>query len=99
MKTEFSPLAISDLKDIRDYIALDSPETADKYLLKLHQRALSIADFPSTGLDLSKKIRAKVKYKYVIIDDYLIFYLLTDESVRIIRVLHGSRDIKKIFQS
>ncbi len=98
MKVEFSPLSISDLKDIRDYIALDSPETADKYIPKLHKRALDIADFPNTGSNLAKKIRTKVKYKYVI-DDYLIFYLLSDEAVRIIRVMHGSRDIEQLFKA
>lgn len=99
MRTEFTPLAISDLKGIRDYIALDSPEMAEKYLKKLYDRCISIADFPDSGAELAKRITTKVKYRYIVIDDYIIFYLATDASIRIIRVLHGSRDIESIFKT
>jgi plasmid stabilization system protein ParE len=33
-----------------------------------------------------------------VIDDYIIFYYPAENGIKIIRVIHGSRDLKVLFQ-
>jgi len=46
-----SPEAEADLLDIWLYIAEDSPVNADRFLDKLHNKALKLCEFSEIGID------------------------------------------------
>jgi len=88
----FTPLARSDLKEIRDFIARDKPNVTSQYLTMLKQKCELLANSPGLGTQRDEYCGL---YKFPI-DSYLIFYRPSPTGIDIIRVLHGSRDIDSI---
>lgn len=87
------PEAESDLDEIWWYIAQDSPLNADRFLDRIQERCLALADFPQMGMgrdELKQGLRSHP------VGNYLIFYFPLEDGIDIIRVLHGSRDIESL---
>ena len=90
------PSARRDLLSIAVHIATDKPRTALKYLERLRLRLHSLSSHPRMG-HLPKDPYLKSKgYRILIVDAYLAFYVLQKNTVKIHRILHGSRDIQSI---
>ena len=88
------PLAEADLDDIWWYIAQDNPEAADRLLDRIGERCRALARFPEMGTnreDLMAGLRS------LPIGNYLVFYLLIEHGIEIVRVLPGMRDIDAFF--
>ena len=88
-----------DLQAIYDYIAQDSPERASQYIGKIENSVLRLRDFPNIGHNSSYDELKALGVRILPFDDYLIFYIVKekDETVYIVRVLHGSVDYKHLF--
>ena len=84
------PKAEEDLVDIWLYIAEDSPQNADNFLDKLHERMDRLADFPEIGVS-RPELPGEVKSFPV--DRYLLFYRPVESGIELVRVLHASKDI------
>jgi addiction module RelE/StbE family toxin len=96
MKVRLTSEAKADLEDIGDRIAERNPVRAVTYLRELRERALRIGEFPHAGPPrpkLGEGIRITVHGKYLII------YRVRDETVQILRVLHGARDLDALFET
>ena len=52
---------------------------------------------PSASRDLYEEIRPNLRG--VPLDGYIILYQLTDNTLEILRVVHGSRNLKDLFES
>ena len=66
LKLRINPLVVSDLKEIRDYIAEDSVEYAAKTIKEIYGKFENIQIFPEMGADLSKRVSFRTDYKYAI---------------------------------
>lgn len=88
----FTPLARSDLKELRDFIARDKPNFASQYMAMLKQKCELLAHSPGLGIRRDEYCGL---YKFPV-DSYLIFYRPSAIGIDVIRVLHGSRDIENI---
>lgn len=89
----FTADAEEDLLDIWVYIGERNPAAADSMLHRLYDAANLLGEFPAMGIrrpSLGKDIRT------VEVPPYLLIYTLQTSDVRIIRVLHKARDIKKL---
>ena len=98
LKLRINPLALQDLKDIKEYIAvsLDNPKAAKKLVEKIIKRYESLKEYPFVGIDLSSKIEVKTDFRYLVCDNYIIFYKVDIKFVSIYRILYGARDYMKI---
>jgi len=89
----FAPAAEDDLLEIGAYIADDNTVRAMSFLAELEAKARRIAErpnaFPARD-DISPGLRAAVHGRYL-----LLFRDLGDE-VRIVRIVHGARDLSRI---
>lgn len=88
------PEAESDLDEIWWYIAQDSPHNADRFLDRIQERGLALADFPQMG---TRRDELKAGLRSQPVGNYLIFYFPLEDGADIVRVLHGSRDIESLF--
>lgn len=95
-KLRINPLAIIDVKEIKDFITEDSPEAALKVGSDISAKIEMLADFPEMGVPLSGKINIKTDYRFLTCGVYLIFYKVEGEYVSIYRVLNGVRDYLSI---
>jgi toxin ParE1/3/4 len=89
MKVRFSRQAQADLRSIIQAIHEHSPAAARQYGQLLRDRALSFRDFPERG----GRLQAHTTARRLVVGAYLIIYRPDPELVRILRILHGKRDI------
>lgn len=95
MKVVVSPDALDDLSDIARWVARDNPARARSFVAELRSRCSGLSKytrrFPIIMLHGRGEIRKRA------IKDYLIFYLVHEDGVLILRIVHGSRDWAAIF--
>jgi len=96
IRLRYNPIAISDLEEIKEYISQDNKEAAIRLIKQLIEKTESLIDFPNMVLSLSKKISIKTRYRYLICNQYIIFYIFENDTINIMRILHGKRDYLKI---
>jgi toxin ParE1/3/4 len=91
----FSPKSRQDLVDIGDYVARDSPANARRFLDKQAAQCHRIGNAP-TGYtrrdDLAGGLRMAPMGRYVV------FFRIVNDTVRIERVLHGSRNLPVVLR-
>lgn len=90
----FTWRAWRDLENIGDYIALENPLRAVSYTAELEQHCRLLAEFPHVGTrrrDLGRGIRILPH------GPYLILYSVTRRRVEIRRIVHGARDLRRLF--
>lgn len=81
--------------DIGDYIARDNPGRAASFLSEIEatmaEAAIRPMRFPARD-ELHKGLRAARHGRY------LVFFIAQGGEVRIVRVLHGARDLPRLFR-
>ncbi|WP_298331765.1 type II toxin-antitoxin system RelE/ParE family toxin [Asticcacaulis sp.] len=89
MKVILSPRALSDLMDIAGYIAADNPRRAVSFTDEIEVRCRKLGDMPSAGLlfDEEAGVRRVTHARYNI------YYRINTDHVRILRILHGARQV------
>ena len=83
MKIVWSQKSLKQIEKIGDYIALDSPANACKFIDKLISSVERLKDFPLSGSNVPES----PNLKQVIVQGYRIIYRPTDNSIDIIAVL------------
>jgi len=92
MQLVLSPLAQTDLEAIGDYIALDSPGNALRFIQGLRDQCQKIARAPLAYVarpELDDGLRSCAHGRYVI------FFRPEEEMVRVERILHSAMDIRQ----
>jgi toxin ParE1/3/4 len=93
-RVDFAEYVKNDIEEIWSYIALDDPEAADRFVRSFKPIYEILAQNRYIGRlrpELREGMRSLPHGRYVV------FYFPTEYGVRIYRVLHGARDLKKIF--
>ena len=90
----YLPVAVNDLLSIFDWIANDSPDRATTFLETLDKRIRHLATHPLIGRYPRDEKLQKLGYRVLIIESYLVFYLIRGRTVEIHRVIHGSRNLE-----
>src|SRR3977135_3346597 len=102
-RVETTPAANQDLVEIAHYTALsqDSIEAARDFVWMLKDKFMLLAENPDVGRvrdEITSVRRASTHpLRSFPINKYVVFYEPLEDGVRILRVLHASRDITDIF--
>ncbi len=92
----YLPVAVDDLVSIFDWIANDSPTNAEAFVEKLDQRIRNLKTQPFLGhIPHDEKLKNS-GYRILVIESYLVFYMIRGKTVQIHRVVHGSRNLNDI---
>ena len=90
MKVRYAPLARADLREIGLHIAADNLPRSITFVEELVDRCASLASqperFPRVGQAGGAALHKMTHGKY------LVLYVVTADSVRILRIVHGARD-------
>ena len=87
--------ARKDLQEIEEYIGRDNPTAAVNFVQRLTERFFDLAESPRIGRlrdDLEPGLRSSS------VGDYLIFYTVGADKGIIVHVLHGARDLPRLFE-
>ena len=94
---ELSPEALDDLQIIRDFIALDNGEAAERIVDQFFETFERLAVWPKTGhvrTDLTVK-----SVRFWPVGSYLVVYRDHSDGIQIVAVLHGSRDVPSVLNN
>lgn len=88
------PIAETDLNNIVDYIAEDSPDRAESFGRELRENTLPLAQHPKLGRTGRPGLPSFVR-ELVVHHSYIIFYRVLDEArtVEILRVKHTAQQM------
>ena len=90
-------IAEKDLADIVLYIAADRPSAADRIASKIEKNLKFLCRNPHLGRVPSDRRLMELEYRYLVVEDYLIFYTLEDTDILVHRIMHGARDYRHDF--
>lgn len=90
LKLIISPKAESDLIDIWLYIAEDQPINADRFLDRLNDVAMALAETPGMGVDRPSIAEGLKSFP---VGHYILFYRVQPSELELVRVLSSSRDV------
>ena len=82
-----------DLYEIWNYIAEDSYEAANRLLDEIDDKFRLLAEYPEIGRSRDEVTPSLRSFP---VKRYIIHYQAVEGGIRILRVLHGSREQKKI---
>lgn len=90
-------VAESDLKEIIDFIAIDSPANALKILKKLKQCASSLYTFPERSRVVPElQDQGILTYRELIVPPWRIVYRISAKYVYVLSVLDSRRNVEDI---
>jgi len=88
--------AESDLEDIWDFIAEDSPSNADRFIDQLYRKCIDIAELEGIGRSRSELADGLLSIPH---KKYIIFFLRDERFLSIVRILRSSLDVESQFES
>jgi toxin ParE1/3/4 len=94
VRVVFSPAFSRDINEISDYIALDNPRRAASFTEEIRQRCLTLGDMPESG---AARPEFGLNMRAMPFGRYIIFYVIYSDRLRVVRVLHGARNLKALF--
>lgn len=84
--------AKTDLKDIVSYLNTLSPQAALRYYDLIIEKIGSLAEMPER-CPFVRDIVLKAKgYRYLNVENYLVFFVIEADTVQIRRILYGKRN-------
>lgn len=92
-KLRYLTLAQSDLQDIVDYICneLSAPDAANDLVDKFDEAISRLELFPFSGPNCYNLNGLKDEYRSLVVENYMVFYVVFDDIVEIRRILYGKR--------
>lgn len=86
--------ALSDLREIREYIARDSPQAAQRVADHVFASTERLAKFPKSAKEIFQSPGHSIR---ALTDPpYQILYEIRENSVAIVAVVHGRRDLSAL---
>lgn len=95
MRVEFTPESREDLREIALRIAARSPIRAFTYVDEIEARCLRIGEFPHAG---PPRPQWGADIRITIHGYYIIVHRVRRDAVQILRVVHGARDLDRLFE-
>ncbi len=92
----FLSIAEEDIAEIISFIAADNLKAAESLADKIEKNLESLSNNPLLGKTPSDSDLKLVGYRYLIIENYLLFYTIERKTIFIHRILHGARNYKSL---
>ena len=90
-------IAEDDLYEIVMYIASERPSAAEEIANKIEKNVAILSKQPLLGRIPKEEELARLGYRYLVVENYLIFYKIEGRTVYVHRILHGARDYLGLF--
>ena len=88
------PLAVQDLDDIVEYLAQFHAHTGLNQYDRIISKINELPHFPEMYA-VYEAGQYRFTYRKILVDRYLVFYVVLENTIEIHRILHESRDISR----
>lgn len=95
-KIKIFPTAKQDMEDIVSYLNTLSPDAALRYYDLLVEEITSLARMPERCPRPKDLALAAKGYRYLIVKNYLVFYVVIGDTVQIRRILYARRNYQSL---
>ena len=95
-KIKIFPTAKQDLEEVIGYLNTLSPDAALKYYDLLVEEIASLSKLPERCPKPKDLALAAKGYRYLVVGNYLVFYVIVGPVVQIRRILYARRDYKQL---
>ena len=91
---EYSKESKQDLIGIKQYIKynLQEPEIAQKLITKIRTQIDSLKYSPEIYAIIDDDIIKKLEIRKLIVDNYIVFFRIKNDSIEIVRIMYGRRN-------
>jgi len=89
-------IAEEDFTEIISFIADDNPTAAEEMAIKIEKNIELLAENPMLGRIPRDEDIKNLGYRYIIIQNYIVFYTVEEKTILIHRILHGARNYKSL---
>lgn len=94
---KWASVAQTDLKQIIDYIALESPGNALQVLCRIKQKASDLYTLPDRGRIVPELKEQGINiYREIIVPPWRIIYRISDSTVFVLSVIDSRRNVEDI---
>jgi toxin ParE1/3/4 len=90
MRLSITRLAQSDIDAVHDYIAIDKPSAAIRWVQRMRDEFKYLAKNPGAG-ESREDVRPDLR-SYTV-GSYVVYFRIGKDALEIVRVLHGRRDV------
>lgn len=96
-QVKWAVVAEGDLKQIIDYIAIDSPGNALQLLKKIRQKASSLYTLPERGRIVPELQGQGIQiYRELIVAPWRIIYRISDTTVYVLSVIDSRQNVEDV---
>ena len=93
----WADVALNDLKNILEYIAVDNQLSALEIFQEIKQRASSLYTFPERGRVVPELLDQSILiYRELVVPPWRIIYRISDKFVYVLSVLDSRRNVEDI---
>ena len=92
----FLRAAEEDFNDILSYISAENRVAAETTATKIERSLARLSDHPYLGRIPEEEDLIRLGYRFLVVENYLIFYTLEDQRIWVHRILHGARNYIKL---
>jgi plasmid stabilization system protein ParE len=85
-------IAEEDFTDIVTYVAAQNPEAAEILAQRIEKNLMLLAGNPYLGRIPNDTRLTELGYRYLVVEDYLIFSVVEGRTICVHRIIHGARD-------
>ncbi len=95
---KITPQAAEDLLEIKSYIEneLQNPIAAQNTIKTIVETYEELSEDPDVGIPIDRYVSFPTDYKFVLANNYSIFYRIEKDIVKIIRIMYSRRDFVRI---
>ena len=91
-------IAEQDFLDLIEYVAAENLSAAHHLTNRIEQGLRQLQQYPLIGKVPADPKLARMGYRVLIVDDYLIFYKVRGKTVLVYRIIHGAQDILPLLE-
>ena len=96
-KVVWANVAECDLKDIIEYISIDSPQNASKILKKIKQKASELYTLPERGRIVPElQDQGILQYREIVIPPWRLIYRITERKIFVLCLIDSRRNVEDI---
>ena len=98
MTIRYTPEAIRDLQELRQYISktLNNPKAATRISKGILDSCAKLKQHPQLGISLDAKISTPTDLRYLICEKHIAFYRVDGDVISVARIIDGRQDYLRI---
>jgi len=90
-------VAEDDFNEIVTYIAAENRAAAEMIATKIEKNLIRLSFYPYLGKIPKDEELSRLGYRFLVVENYLIFYTIEEQTILIHRIIHGARNYLNLF--